>query len=1074
MKHFKRIFLFLFCLFSASLHAQNRTISGDVKDEEGTPLPGASIVVKGTSTGTESDFDGLFTLDIPQKENTVLVISSLGFITQEVEVGNKTTFSISLRTDVESLDEVVVVGYGTQKKKNLTGSVATIDSKVLESRPITDVGRGLQGVSPGLTITSSSGQIGQEPKITLRGSTGTLGTPGGAQPLILVDNVEIPSLQTINPEDIEDISVLKDAASTSIYGARGAWGVILITTKKGRRNSAPTISYSNNFSWATPTNTPKVAPAAEGAEMAFAAVQRRIPSLDAFGVVGMYIDQVAIDKMREWDELYSGQDLGMEMVEGRDYEIRDGRLFFYRSWDPRKLFVDKWALQQKHDVSISGGGERTNYYLGLGYLNQGGVYKTNPDKYERYNVNLSLNTTITDWADVRAKILHTNSKTTEPFKFGSATYDAWYYTTRWPAFYPYGTVDGKPFRNHISEVEQANMNENNYSLSRLNLGATLTPIDNLSLNFDFTHDRVEEHEHQVGGTLYAYNFWAQGADFSYVPYSSPSYDRVQYDSDWSRRNTAKAFGTYDIDLDDHQFKITVGGDMEEYEFWSHYSQRRNLLNPEQGELELATGDQFVGGDRDKWSTLGFFGRVNYSYKNKFLVEINSRYDGSSRLSSDEKWAFFPSASLGYVLSEEDFMQPVKNTLSFFKLRGSYGSIGNQNTYLRNIYRVMASTNSGWLIDSNNQATVGTPGALPSSLTWETITTLDFGLDARFFNNKLGLVFDWYRRTVSDMHSPGVTLPATFGTASPVRNYGELQTDGWEIALDFRHRFKNDLNINATVALTDYKEKVTKYANTIQGINSNYEGKYLGEIWGYETDGFFTEADFNADGSYADGVADQSLLEGNYNWFKYGPGDIKFKDLNGDGVIDYGSETVGDSGDMKVIGNSTPRYQYSIQLGADWKGFDLNIFMQGVGKRDFWANGPVFIPGFRYGEGWYDHQLDYWTPENPDAYYPRPNDQQQSNKAMNFYPQTRYLLDMSYLRMKNITFGYTLPESVTSKLKISRCRLYFSGENLFEFTPVQIPVDPEVDYTTDGLNDTSTFGRVYPYRRSFSFGLQVSL
>ncbi|MGS2763666.1 SusC/RagA family TonB-linked outer membrane protein [Sinomicrobium sp. M5D2P9] len=1074
MKHFKWIFLFLFCLFSASLHAQNITISGDVKDEEGAPLPGASIVVKGTSTGTESDFDGLFTLDIPQKENTILIISSLGFIAQEVEVGDKTSFSISLRTDIESLDEVVVVGYGTQKKKNLTGAVATIDSKVLESRPITDVGRGLQGVSPGLTITSSSGQIGQDPKITLRGSTGTLGTPGGAQPLILVDNVEIPSLQTINPEDIEDISVLKDAASTSIYGARGAWGVILITTKKGKRNSAPTVSYSNNFSWATPTNTPKIAPAAEGAEMAFAAVQRRIPSLDAFGIVGMYIDQVAIDKMREWDELYSGQDLGMEMVEGRDYEIRDGRLFFYRSWDPRKLFVDKWALQQKHDVSVAGGSERTNYYLGLGYLNQGGVYKTNPDKFERYNVNLSLNTTVTDWAEVRAKILHTNSKTTEPFKFGSNTYDAWYYTTRWPAFYPYGTVDGKPFRNHISEVEQANMNENNYSLSRLNLGATLTPIDNLSLNFDFTHDRVEEHEHQVGGTLYAYNFWAQGADFSYVPYSSPSFNRVQYNSEWSRRNTFKAFGIYDIDLDDHQFKITVGGDMEKYEDWFHYSQRRNLLNPEQGELDLATGDQFVGGDRDKWSTLGFFGRVNYSYKDKFLVEINSRYDGSSRLSSDEKWAFFPSASLGYVLSEEDFMQPVKNTLSFFKLRGSYGSIGNQNTYLRNIYRIMTSTNSGWLIDSNNQATVGTPGALPSSLTWETITTLDFGLDARFFNNKLGFVFDWYRRTVSDMHSPGVTLPATFGTASPVRNYGELQTDGWEITLDFRHQFKNDLNINATVALTDYKEKVTKYANTIRGINSNYEGKYLGEIWGYETDGFFTEADFNADGSYASGVADQSLLEGNYGWFKYGPGDVKFKDLNGDGVIDFGSETVGDSGDMKVIGNSTPRYQYSIQLGADWKGFDLNIFMQGVGKRDFWANGPVFIPGFRYGEGWYDHQLDYWTPENPDAYYPRPNDQSQSNKAMNFHPQTKYLLNMAYLRMKNISFGYTLPESVTSKLKLSRCRLYFSGENLFEFTPVQIPVDPEVDYTTAGLNDTSTFGRVYPYRRSFSFGLQVSL
>lgn len=1086
VKRLQRPLLFFVFLFSLQLWAQDRNVSGEVFDEEGVPLPGVSVLVKNTTIGTVTDFDGKFDLEIPDGNGTTLVFSYIGFAAQEVPVDGRTDFNITLKTSAESLDEVVVVGYGSQKKSLVTGSVATIDTEVLDSRPITDVARGLQGISPGLTITTSSGQIGQNPSIKLRGSVGTLGTSGGAEPLILLDNVEIPSLQDVNPQDIENISVLKDAASTSIYGARAAWGVILITTKNGRRNQAPRISYSNNFSWATPTEVPRVAPSAEGAEMAFAAVNRRIPSLDAFGVVGMFIDQPAIARMREWKKTYGDQDLGPEMVEGRDFERRDGRLFFYRPWDPRELFIKEWAPQQKHDISVSGGSEKTNYYLGLGYLNQGGVYKTNPDKFERYNLNLSVNTSVADWFDVRAKILHTNSVTTEPFKFGTDTYDAWYYTTRWPEFYPYGTFEGKPFRNHISEVEQAKLNENTNSLSRANLGGTITPLDGLSVDFDYTHDRVEGHDHQTGGTLYAYNFWAQGPDLEYVPYSSEAFDRVQYNSEWSRRNTAKAFATYERSFGDHALKVIAGGDYEEYEYWFHSSQKRNLLDPDKGEIDLATGDQFVDGARSKnnlgaFKTLGAFGRINYSYKDKYLLEVNGRYDGSSRLSADEKWAFFPSMSAGYVISNEGFMEAIKPTLSFLKLRASYGSIGNQNTFQSNIYRIMSPSNSGWVIGGENQIAIGTPGALPSSLTWETVTTLDFGLDARFFSDRFGFNFDWYQRTVSDMHSAGVTLPSTFGTSSPVRNFGEIQTTGWELAVDYANTFKNGMKINITATLSDYQEKITKFANTtkgipnpISGINGTYyEGMDLGEIWGYETDRFFTEDDFDAEGNYAAGVPSQDIFETN-GWFQYGPGDIKYKDTNGDGVIDFGSRTVDDPGDLRIIGNSTPRYQYGLQFGADWKGLDLGLFLQGVGKRDFWANGPVFIPGYRYGEAWYDHQLDYWTPENPDAFYPRPNDQQQSNDAMNFLPQSKYLLDLSYLRIKNITLGYTFPEKFTEKIKVERLRIYYSGGNVFEFTNTDLPVDPEVDYTGPGLNDTSTYGRVYPFRRTYSLGLQLTL
>jgi len=1072
-KTLQQLLLIFVCFAGLTAFAQERVLTGQVMGEEGLPIPGVSVFVKNSSIGTVTDFDGRFNLSVPDNSDSVIVFSSLGFASKEFTLGSQTTFQVTLATDMEGLDEIVVVGYGTQKRANLTGAVSTIDTEVLEARPITDVARGLQGTTPGLTITSPSGQIGDNPTIKLRGSVGTLGTGGGAEPLILVNNVEVPNLQMINPQDIESVSVLKDAASTSIYGARAAWGVILITTKDGKRNTDPTVSYSNNFSFATPTTTPEIAPAADGAEMAFAAVHRRIPSLESFGIVGMYVDQEAIDRMRDWEAQYGGQDLGNEMVLGRDFEIRDGRLFFYRPWDPRDQFLEKWAPQQKHDLSVSGGSENTNYYLGLGYLDQTGVLKVNPDKFERKNLNLSVNTSITDWLDARGSVLYSNSLTTKPFYFGSQTYDPWYYVTRWPAYYPYGTYEGHPFRNHISEVEQAKMNENTNSSARINLGATLRPLEGLSIDFDYTLDKIDEHEKQVGGTLYAYNFWSTGADLEYGPYSSSSYDRVQYNSDWSVRNTAKAFATYQKNLGDHDFKIIVGGDMEEYEYWFHSSQKRDLMDPDMGEIDLATGDMFVDGARDKWRTLGVFGRINYSFKDKFLLELNGRYDGSSRLSSSEKWGFFPSMSAGYVVTKEDFMDFSKDYLSFLKFRASYGSVGNQNASLANIYRILNPTSSNWLINGENMLTVGTPGALPSSLTWETVTTLDFGVDAKFFDNKLGINFDWYKRKVTDMHSAGVTLPSTFGTTSPLRNYGEMETNGWELAVSFNHTFNNGIHFAATGTLSDFKEKVTKYANTTKGINSFYEGKVLGEIWGYETDRFFTKEDFDADGNLLSGIPSQELYETN-GWFHYGPGDIKYKDLNGDGVIDYGSKTVDDHGDMKVIGNSTPRYQYGLNLSADWKGVDLSLFMQGIGKRDMWANGPIFIPGYRYGEAWFSHQLDYWTPENTDAYYPRPNDQQQSNDAMNFLPQTKYLLDMSYLRVKNITLGYTFPTDLTQKISVDRFRIYFSGENLLEFDNLDVPIDPEIDYTTAGLNDPNTFGRVYPFRRQLSFGIQLTL
>lgn len=1063
--------------------AQQKTITGRVTSaDDGTALPGVSIKIKGTSLGSSTDVNGRYS--ISASTGQILVFSFIGAATQEKVVRTESVINVLLGADVKSLNEVVVVGYGTQKRANLTGAVSTVDTEVLQSRPVVDVGRALQGTTPGLSITTPSGAIGVNPSIKLRGATGTLTGTAGAQPLILVDNVEIPSLQLVNPDDIESISVLKDAASSSIYGTRAAWGVILITTKSGKKGSPSRITYSNNLSISAPTTTPKIASGAEGAEMALLAYRRTNPSQPSFGFIGVTIDDIAVQKMRQWQEEFGGKDLGAEMVPGRDFEIRENKLFFYRSWDAGEMFMRDWTPQQNHNISVSGGSEKTTYNLGLGFTGQEGVLKANPDKFNKYNLSLGVTTTVNSWLDVRSKVLYANTLLSQPFQFAAAVYDPWYYLYRWPAIFPYGTYEGRPFRNAITEVDQAKMNETTNALTRVSVGGTLKPLKGLTVDADYTFTGVNTHDHQTGGSVTAIDFWSGLVDgqMPYRTYTNSSYNKAFYRSDWSGLNSGKAFATYQKDLKDHSFKLIAGGDVEVYTNNWQSSSRADLIDPEKGELALATGEQLVDGRHGRWNTAGVFGRINYDFKDRYLLEINGRYDGSSRLSPNKKWGFFPSMSAGYIISEEPFLQFVKPFLSYLKFRGSWGEIGNQNTTVSNIYLVLPTTNSDWLIGDKKVLIANPPSPISGNLTWETVGTLDFGADAKFLKDKLGVSFDWYRRTTSDMHSAGVALPSSYGADAPKRNYGELRTTGWELAIDFNHTLDNGLRFNITGTLSDFKESLTKFEGS-RLISGNYQGKTLGEIWGYETDRYFTKSDFvqdangnlvMQDGKYIlkEGIPSQAQFEG--SGFFYGPGDVKYKDLNGDGVIFRGDNTVENPGDQRVIGNSTPRYQYGLRLGADWKGFDFNLFMQGVGKRSYWAQGPMFIPGWRPGEAWYANQLDYWREDHPDAFYPRPTVIGEAS-AKNFYPQTKYLLNLAYLRLKNLALGYTLPNRITSKLHMERLRVYFSGENLLEFDKLgDIPIDPEVNVTEAGANDPAAFGRVYPYRRTLSFGLQVTL
>lgn len=537
----------------------------------------------------------------------------------------------------------------------------------------------------------------------------------------------------------------------------------------------------------------------------------------------------------------------------------------------------------------------------------------------------------------------------------------------------------------------------------------------------------------------------------------------------------------------------AGTNIEDAEYIYLSARRNGVYDFDKGEVNLAGGDQIATSSHSWWSVAGVFARINYSYKDKYLFEVNGRRDGSSKFGDGKRWGFFPSASAAWRVTEEPWMKSIDNVLNSLKIRASYGEVGNQDVPLNAYIPTMSLTNPAsagnyWLVNNNFVPYVSaSPALVDPSLTWETVSTLDVGLDARLFKDKFGVTFDWYSRKTKNMLSPGETIPSTVGASAPRRNFGELRTNGIELAINYNHTFSNGLHLSVSGQLTDFKTVVTKYPSASDPSNSAtyYQGKVLGEIWGYKTDGLFKDEDFvwengvikqtiltngQSKNTMAEGIPNQYILESGL--FKYGPGDVKFKDINGDGVIDYGTNTVGNSGDRTVIGNTTPRYQYGFRVGANWHGFDADIFIQGVGKRSIWATGNMVLPGYLGAEANFAHTLDYWTPENRDAFYPRAVDHAQTAK-WNYVPNDRYLINAAYLRIKNISIGYTVPKKLVNLANIQRLRVYFSGENLFEFDKMGgIPIDPEIDWTSTTANDSRSFGRSYPYRRTVSFGVQL--
>lgn len=1081
-----KVLVFLMLIASGSLFAQYQ-VNGVVMDESGEPVIGASIMVKGTNQGTVTDTSGNFSFSAP--EGAILVFSYVGMISREIAAS--TNMTVILQSDIELLDEIVVVGYGTQRKANLTGAVSTVDvSKTLEARPYSDVSKALQGAIPGLSIISNSGRLGAQPTVSIRG-LGTLSNNATSKPLIVVDGVPMEDISLLNTQDIENISVLKDAASTSIYGTRAAFGVILITTKSARQTDRISVNYTNNFAWDTPSILPDYPDVPTQLEALIEANNRAGLANELFG---MYLDQM-LPYAKKWRDDNNGRKAGYrEMVLGHRDALTDsskplgdfildnnGVGMYFADWDVVDIMFRKWRPSQSHNLSVQGTSGKTSYYMSVGYNHEEGVMEFFPEKLDKWTAMINITSDVKEWLQIGARFNYSNKDF-----IGPATRRTTYqYLWRWGSFFgPYGTYQGIDMRNDIAYRKQAGDWTDNNSFIRMGAFAKATLAKGLTLNADYTQN-VNNYTYKAAYIpLSGWNSWG-GAITTPLNFTSSSW--VEQESSQDKSFAFNLFGNYELTLADYNnFNLMLGANAESGVYFDHFSQRDDLLDYNLPEFNLATGSQYSGGEHQHWATAGYFGRINYDYNGIWLVELNGRYDGSSRFPASDRWAFFKSASAGYRISEEAFFEQIRSSISNLKFRASYGEVGNQavgnNMYMATMAK-RTDANTYWLSDAGTKVVAyDLPRLVSSTLKWERIQTFDVGVDAGFFNNSLNFTFDWYQRTTKDMLAPGRTMPQVLGSTAPFVNAGTLQTKGWELNVDWRHKF-NELTVYANANIGDFITDITKWDNETKLLNQNYSGKRYGDIWGFETDRYFTDNDFNADGSYATGVASQVGLE--QGTFEFGPGDIKFKDLDGNGVIDGGSGTADDLGDLKVIGNFTPRYQYGFRIGGEWRNFDLDMFFQGVGKRSVWTQGAFVMPMMRGADAIYANQTDYWTEDNPNpnADFPRmfPGNAGRGTIAVlelgnhNFYPQSKYIVNMAYLRFKNLTIGYSLPIEMASKINIQKARIYFSANNLTELiNKSNAPIDPEVNAAETGVSlGNATWGRIDPMSRTISFGVQLT-
>ena len=1047
------------------LGAQNSTIKvkGVVNDAMG-PVIGASIVEKGNAgNGTITDIDGNFSLNV--SSNSTLIVSFVGYKAQEIPVAGKTFFTIDLKEDNEMLEEVVVVGFATQKKVNLTGSVGTATAKDIEARPVANAVQALQGVIPGLNISNSgnAGESNATKSIDVRG-TGTVGKDASGNafssgsPLILIDGME-GDLNSINPQDIENISVLKDAAASSIYGSRAPFGVVLVTTKSGKSGRAQ-INYNMNMRYSTPIKMPDMANSYEFVNL-----------FDDAEYNGsgkhLYTDeyrQFVYDFMTgKSDDYIWGNGSGGKW--NYDYSANNV------NW--LKEYYRNTAPSQEHNVSVSGGSDKMTYYLSANYMTQEGFMRYGTEDYDRYTITAKISAQLT-------KALKVD------------------YSNRWVRTdYERPTYMNDDFYNHIlrrARPVRAVYDPNGYLMSDINyigvmrdggrhneqkdamaqqLKITVTPLKNWNIigEMNIKTDNNWNHWEQ----FVVYSHYKDNPENTYTALTSANKDQV---SEYSLKTTylnPTVYSNYNFSLKEkHNFTVLGGFQAEIMKYRDMEGARTGLVTTDLPVLNLTTdADSYtLKGLYKNWKNAGFFGRINYDYNGKYLVEGNLRYDGSSRFRRGNRWILTPSFSLGWNVARENFWEKLADVVEVFKLRVSYGELANQNTtsWYPTYQTLGVTTNGGkWLQNGALTSVASVPGLISTSLSWEKIKNTNIGFDFGALNNRLTGSFDYFWRKTKNMVGPGVELPAILGATVPSTNNTDLTTFGWELSIGWRDKV-GEFGYGVKLNISDNQTRIDKYPNPTNSLSKYMAGELTGDIYGYTTIGIAkTQEEMDAH------IA--SLPKGGQTAIgsKWEAGDIMYADINGDGKIDNGSNTLDDMGDLKKIGNNTPRFRTGITLDAQWKGFDFSMFWQGVLKRDFdpGENSMVFWGTTGSGQWWstsFKDHMDYFRAEdtasplgaNVNAYYPRPLFNNKNHKT-----QTAYLQNAAYMRLKNLQLGYTLPKSLINKIGLQNVRVYVSGENLLTITGLSDTMDPE----TAGIGKQG--GTVYPLSRVYSFGLSVN-
>lgn len=1044
---------------NAAVVQQQSVCKGTVVDNNGDPVVGASVFVvsNGQKKGSVTDLDGNFEI-AGVASGSSLTISYVGYKTQQVTWSGK-DLKVTLQENSEMLDNVVVVGYGTQKKVNLTGAVSVVNSKQLESRPVTSVAQALQGEVPGLnfSVGNAGGSLKSRMGLNIRG-IGTIGDGSNAAPLVLIDGSE-GDLYSISPNDIESISVLKDASSSAIYGSRAAFGVILVTTKSGKEGRT-NVSYNGNVRFSTATQIPEMPNSYDFARYwndAAANSGGNAPfSQDMLNKIKNHINGTPApgeEVTTTWQGTAANEPWSM----------------YTGSWDNTNWFKEMYRSavpSTEHNISVSGGGNKVNYYISGAILSQRGLIRHGKDKLKRYNFSSKVTANLTDWATVTY-----NSKwIREDYSRPSYMTGLFFHNIarRWPTNPVYDPNGHYVHGNEILQMENGGIDATQEDKLFQQLALEFRPIKGWKIRLEGNYNTTNYHNHWDVLPIYYYDPDQHPIAAAWSGDYAAGKSNVGEAMSKNNYYNGRFFTEYNMTLNDkHEFKFLAGLDMESNIYTYLSASQADLVTPLVPTLNNATNKVVGRGfSNTHWSTMGMFGRINYAYDSRYLAEFSIRRDGSSRFIGDKTWGTFPSIALGWNIANEQFFKPLNKTVNTLKLRLTYGSLGNTNTdqlYPWFLRQPISSNSSAWIINGERVNTSSVPGLVSPFLTWERVQSWNIGLDFGLFNNKLQGTFDYFVRTTKDMVGPAPVKPSILGATQPKENNSDMRSNGWDLEVRWRDRV-GQVNYGIKLVLSDDYQTITNFYNPNRLLSQWCAGKRMGDIYGYKVEGI----------AQTDQQMNEWLANNKPSWgSNWAAGDVMYKDLNDDKKVNSGKSTYDDMGDLTKIGNSLPRYRFGITLDANWKGFDFLIFMQGVGKRDFWDASPYSVganTGLWQSAAFKDH-LDYWRPAtdtnfgpNPNAFYPRPLF---GAGSKNFQTSDRYLQNAAYMRIKNIQIGYTLPAAIASKICASRVRFYFSAENLATFTKMNKIFDPEATGGDWGP------GKIYPLQRTVSFGLNLN-